>query len=891
MAGAEPLAPGDPQRIGAYRLTGRLGEGGQGAVYLAENASGEPVAVKVLHARLADDPRARARFAAELKVAQRVSGFCTARILDADVEGQTPYIVSEYIDAPSLQAVLAAEGPRTGPALMRVAIGTITALAAIHDAGVVHRDVKPSNVLLAPDGPRVIDFGIARALDATGTLSSTAVGTPAYMAPEQIAGHRVGPPADVFAWGATMVCAATGRPPFGRDSIPAVMHRILHQPPDLGTLSGPLRDVVAMCLAKDPAQRPAAHAVLLRLLRLAGALPADVADPADSANPARQHLTVLEQGAQVAADPARLAPPSAPPPAPPPPWRPPYGTGWTAPPPAPPPTDPGFGTGPAPRRRGIGVLAGTVTAAAVALVLVGAFVVKQLVADDPPASGPTDPKKTGGHLRMAMPTPTGVAPATAYGAAERLIVRHLFTGLVEYDHEGRLRNRLAARIERDDECRRWTIELRTGGVFSNGEPVDAQALLRGWTRAARTPESPAKELMGDIDGYGSVADGRSTFADHALADDDRTVKLRLSRPDCDFPRRLADPVFYPMPEVAGEHDNEAYNRLPIGNGPFRLDSYQERRQAVLVRNDRWAFGEVPLDRVTVSFADDPQAALAQVTAGEADWAEVPADALARLSLPSSSVQVVKRTGIGAHMLVPITTRGPLRDPRARQALSLALDRREISRSLFGGHYPPATGLVPAGVPGFAQGGGCPLCQGPDAARAKRLADQAGLGSGTRIDLHVREGSVYQRWAEIVRAQVRSTLGWDLRIVPVPVSEFYSRIQRRDLEGLIALGWLATYPSARSFLHSMLGVDQIGDGGGNYGGWRNAEFDRALQRARESTDETTALNQLRQAEQIAAGDMARIPIVDVANIALAGDGFVGLRMDPHGVPLLTEVRRR
>src|ERR671914_1529531 len=196
MPQATPLLPGDPERLGAYELTGRLGEGGQGMVFLGtapaddpgDGGPGVPVAVKLLHARLSTDAKARSRFAAEVAVAQRVAPFCTAPILDADVEGDTPYIVSEYIDGPSLQDVVSRQGPRTGTALHRLAVGTITALTAIHQAGVVHRDLKPSNVLLAADGPRVIDFGIARALDATGTLSSTAIGTPAYMAPEQISG-------------------------------------------------------------------------------------------------------------------------------------------------------------------------------------------------------------------------------------------------------------------------------------------------------------------------------------------------------------------------------------------------------------------------------------------------------------------------------------------------------------------------------------------------------------------------------------------------------------------------------------------------------------------------------------------------------------------------------
>ncbi|MBE3009706.1 MFS transporter [Microbispora sp. NEAU-D428] len=302
MAGLRALRADDPRQVGLYRLVGLLGEGGQGTVYQGLAPGGEPVAVKLLHARFAGDDRARARFAAELDHARRVAVFCTARVLDADVAGDRPYIVSEFVAGPSLGEVIASGGPVTGGALERLAIATVTALAAIHEAGVVHRDFKPGNVIMGPDGPRVIDFGIARALDATGTMSSAVVGTPAYMAPEQIAGQAVGPAADVFAWACTIAHAATGTTPFGQDSIPAVMNRILHADPDLGpsagALTGPLREILTACLAKDPARRPTARQILLSLL--------GAGHPAD---------TLLAEGARAAAHPAaRPGPGAAPPP-------------------------------------------------------------------------------------------------------------------------------------------------------------------------------------------------------------------------------------------------------------------------------------------------------------------------------------------------------------------------------------------------------------------------------------------------------------------------------------------------------------------------------------------------------------------------------------------------
>lgn len=268
MAKPRPLQLGDPPRLGGYRLEARLGEGGQGIVYLGCDAEGRQVAVKLLRSQLGQDEAIRSRFARELAIIERVAGFCTAQVIDADVVADQPYIVSEYVPGPSLQQFVAERGRCAGTELDRLAIGTATALAAIHRAGIVHRDFKPANVLMGPDGPRVIDFGIARALEAgaDSTTASGVVGTPAYMAPEQIAGERVTPATDVFAWAATMTFAATGRPPFGGGAIPAVINRITQGAPDLSGVPIALLPLLERCLAKDPAVRPTAQKLLLTLI-------------------------------------------------------------------------------------------------------------------------------------------------------------------------------------------------------------------------------------------------------------------------------------------------------------------------------------------------------------------------------------------------------------------------------------------------------------------------------------------------------------------------------------------------------------------------------------------------------------------------------------------------
>ncbi|MCG5436248.1 serine/threonine-protein kinase [Micromonospora foliorum] len=273
---AGPPVPGlaklwthDPVTAGPYRLVGRLGAGGQGVVYLGEDDAGDRVAVKMVNVDLSD-PRARSQFVKEIAAARRVAPFCTAQVLFAEVDGERPYVVSEFIEGLTLHRHVRERGPVTGNALHRLAVGTVTALAAIHSAGVVHCDLKPDNVVLGEDGPRVIDFGIARALGNTETASSRVMGTTAYMAPERFRNDAIGPPCDIFAWAATIAFAAGGRPPFGNDSLFAVMHRVLHDAPDLPALPPVLDELIRECLAKDPADRPAAERVLVRLLRQDG---------------------------------------------------------------------------------------------------------------------------------------------------------------------------------------------------------------------------------------------------------------------------------------------------------------------------------------------------------------------------------------------------------------------------------------------------------------------------------------------------------------------------------------------------------------------------------------------------------------------------------------------
>ncbi|MFF5522762.1 serine/threonine-protein kinase [Streptomyces coeruleorubidus] len=262
-----PLEVDEPTVVGHYRLLGRLGSGGMGRVYLGRSAGGRTVAVKIVHPHFALDEEFRARFRREVDAARRVGGAWTAPVLDADPDARVPWVATAYAAGPSLSAAVAEGGALPAHTVRVLGAGLAEALAAVHELGLVHRDVKPSNVLLTLDGPLLIDFGIARATDGTASLTSTGVsiGSPGYMSPEQILGKGVTGAADVFSLGAVLAYAATGEPPFPGDSSASLLYKVVHEEPELGALDGQLRELTAACLTKDPDARPAPAEVARRL--------------------------------------------------------------------------------------------------------------------------------------------------------------------------------------------------------------------------------------------------------------------------------------------------------------------------------------------------------------------------------------------------------------------------------------------------------------------------------------------------------------------------------------------------------------------------------------------------------------------------------------------------
>ena len=295
----EPLSANDPRSVGEFQLRARLGAGGMGRVYLGYSPAGRAVAVKVVHSELARDAEFRHRFGREVAAARAVGGMYTAPVVAAGLDDDPPWLATAYVPGPPLADVVARHGALPELAVWRLGAGLAEALRAVHACGLVHRDLKPANVLLAADGPHVIDFGISRAFDGTQlTAVGMVVGTPGYMSPEQAEGALVGPASDVFSLGCVLAFAASGNAPFGGGSAASVLYRVVTGRPDLTSVPEKLREVISACLAKDPKQRPELAALGAMITRAGPAVtatptsfwPAEVAEVIEGATAAPASL-------------------------------------------------------------------------------------------------------------------------------------------------------------------------------------------------------------------------------------------------------------------------------------------------------------------------------------------------------------------------------------------------------------------------------------------------------------------------------------------------------------------------------------------------------------------------------------------------------------------------
>ncbi|MEU3748156.1 MULTISPECIES: serine/threonine-protein kinase [Streptomyces] len=533
----EPLNAEDPVSIGPFRLIGRLGVGGMGRVFLARSAGGRTVAVKVVHAELAAQEEFRRRFAREVEALERVGGTGTAPVLGSDTSAEAPWVAIGYVPGPSLRTVVGDEYGPLPPATVRaLASGLARALVHIHDAGLVHRDLKPSNVLLTVDGPRLIDFGIARAVDTVadgGGLTSTGavVGSPGFMSPEQVRGDRVTPASDVFCLGSVLAYAATGRSPFGTadSGVHATMFRIAHDEPDLTDLAPELSGLIRACLAKEPEARPSATEIVETLPVADPWLPADVL-----ARLGRHAARLLEAEAGPESGGARMVASDGDP------------TPAT-------PLPPTARTTPRPRRR-------TALAAAVAaLAVAAAATVTYTFWPDPDTGGDEQKNRGKGQTDGVSARPAGIVPGSFLGAWEGVI-----QGSADHPRE-------TARIE--------ITQGAAGAKSAVYVQVSESRLCMGRSRLVSADED--KVVFGESDVTTSVPAQRCTPAAHQT--------LALRSPDVlEWTSGAAKATFRkaptgtavvpdrylgrwrskPMREVYGDNDDRYRTEVTVTQGPI-----------------------------------------------------------------------------------------------------------------------------------------------------------------------------------------------------------------------------------------------------------------------------------------------------------------------------------
>ncbi|MET9241722.1 ABC transporter substrate-binding protein [Nonomuraea sp. NPDC003709] len=886
MRGVRPLRPGDPTSVGSYKVTGFLGEGGQGSVYLGVSPSGEQVAIKLLHARFADDEQAVRRFRREAEAARRVAEFCTARVLEVGAVDDQPFIVGEYVDGPSLQHQVTKEGPVQGPALMRLAITTATALVAIHGSGVVHRDFKPSNVLLGPDGPRVIDFGIARALDISQSLTTGIVGTPAFMAPEQFLGEA-SPASDVFAWAGTMIFAATGRGAFGFGPLPVVMHRILNLDADLNGVPPEMAPLLWACLAKDPRRRPTAEQLMRDLIR-AGTAPPPAPPGAQPISAPQANGGHLRPGAPL------QYPVSGP-------VRPPV---------------PGASTEPS-RRRGQRRALVSIGAAATALVTgISVWLVARTHPEDrrpdptPTSSSPVaafgaavtsvaDPSaKKGGTLRVVSPYELeSVDPGNMYMTDSMNLVRLYGRSLTMFKPvPGAAGTQIVPDLAESlgvpgNGGKTWTYKLRQGVKYQDGTPITSEdvkyAILRSMD-PSRTLGSGHFDLMLDLpSGYQGPAKSPGANTDSAIqTPDERTIVFRLKRPYAAFDDVVQLPETVPVPKAKDTQDSV------LASGPYKIESVSaDKKKVVLTRNDQWAAATDPNrnalpDRYEIDYqvTDAEQ----RLRAGTADFGFTTSSAsseAAVLADPALRKRADVPVGTSVRMLAINPQVAPFDKVDCRRAVVRALNLKNLARAFGAG---PAqsrlpTSLVPPTVAGGRWSDPNLKAEGDQQAAKQSLA-ACGKPSGFTANYVYRDLGAEKQIAEVVQNDL-GEIGIDVKLRQVSTAEFHKtyggnpgQLKQQGI-GLIPKSWAPDWPDPESFLSSIADSRQITDTYSFNVSVRVKAIDDLMDRARAELDAGKRADLWTEVEQKLADEAVLVPLVWVCPVLLRGQNAANVHVSP------------
>ncbi|GAA3387847.1 hypothetical protein GCM10020369_31830 [Cryptosporangium minutisporangium] len=902
-----------------------------GIVYagIAEEPDGRErqVAVKVIHPHLADAPEFRTRFRSEAALAARVARFCTAAVLDVDVEGEQPYLVTEFVDGPTLQEVVDEQGPLSGGALDAVAIGIATALVAIHEAGIVHRDLKPSNVILSRFGPRVIDFGIARAADLVSGLTSGAIGSPPYMAPEQFRGDPITAATDIHAWGAAVCFAGTSQPPFGVAAPEVMLFRTLEQTADVSSLDEPIRDLAAAALSKDPAERPTSRHLLETLaLHRPGAVPdlplgAPTSERAAARGAASPGLASVEPAstgvasdsttAQLNAD-GRLTAQTP--------------TDAARPQPGPPPVaedtaaeDAVTPDAPRRRRRAPLLVAGAlVTALAAGAALwatspwqaaepttepskVSDLTVRQYDADDGalgPATPPSSARRGGTVVLFATAQyweldPTLNRYADGMMVSNRLLARTL-TSYRRASGRTTLVGDLATDTGRStDGGRTWEFTIRPGVTFANGRAVTAEDVAHGVGRSFGTKGGfdYLERWLAGRDDFRAAWSGPTASAQYPPGIevlDARTIRFRFARPHPDFPAVAALPSTAAVPKGWKPTKTEP---VPV-TGPYKVAAVG-KDELTLERNPAWNPESDPIrtdypDRYVVRFNVERDDVTTQLMADEE-----PTGIQLGTMEPFRATEAYQRgvanrlvegDGQGHRDLCFNTQR--VKDPKLRQALSLAFNPEAALAALGGIHVGTlTTSLLSRRLPGYP----------PDQIPGQRFGDpdtavQQLDGADVTLVLGHMDNPDGERFAPAIQAAF-ARAGVKVSLRPIPYKRYEATIGRRDNPYDIYLcSWAPDYLDGNAMLPLRFGGDTIRAAGNTNLSYLDvpaldAEFARvaALPDRRVAAEEYAKLDR-RIREQYAPA----IPFFDQRRLALRGSAVGSLFVSPlWGVPDLAQ----
>jgi len=525
-------------------------------------------------------------------------------------------------------------------------------------------------------------------------------------------------------------------------------------------------------------------------------------------------------------------------------------------------------------------------------------------------SGTSGSTKQGGVFRLGIVEPTAIDPYNSHESEVENVTRFegpnitkaLFEGLVKVDRAtSELVPGVARTWSHDDGCSQWTFRLRSGTTFSNGEVVTAHSFIDGMTRAAVSdPPSDSAHFLDGIDGYDAIraAGGRTSPAPSTLAGlsapDDNTLVVKLAKPNCELDKLVLQPVFSPVPKEAGKADpNSAYYGMPIGNGPFKMrEPWNHNVGVVLVRNDLYYGPKAHLDEVDFTILGSEKATEAEYANfqdGKADWARIPPPALpeARATFKPRK-EFIAESKFGVNYLLVNVANPPLNNVKARQAISLAINRDAVIGEAFGGFQTKATSLVPPSLAAFYQPGVCTGCGKADPVEAKRLAQEGGIPPGTPVRFSFNTGGGHEEWVQLVAQQLRDTLGLNVDVQGMAYRDLVAKEEAPDATGLYRASWGSDYPSADGFLRPLLSGASFPPGD-NRGRYENPYFDSLLDRAQKANAESEKVALTRRAEKVAIGsDVALIPLWYRTQYRVVSNKFKNVYLDSFENPTLAEI---